>query len=1074
MKRLLLLFCCLLLLTSAVVAQQRTGNIYGTVVDDQRNPLPGVSVTLTGATIAPITTQTSDEGRFRFLSLFPGNDYVLKAELTGFKTKIETGVIVNVAKNSDIMVVMDAGALEEQVTVIAQTPIVDTKRTQITHTVNYEMLQALPSARDPWVILQLTPAIQLDRENVGGVEGGQQPYYQARGGTTQEWTVDGMQTTDMASISSPSYYDFDSFEEINISTGTMDVEHRDAGIVVNIVTRRGGNKLSLGGRFFYTGKNLQTKRPQTVLDANGLSGYNRAEDIKDFGFNAGGPLVKDKAWWWISYGIQEISTLNQINVFDKTWLNNYNGKLNLQLIPSNRFEFLFMLADKVKSGRSSSETYPAGWDQGSQFPWGNPTFKFQDEQMIGDSLFLSLRIGKSNPGFGLTPHDDLQIENLLYFDIANYVQRNTNTWFYSDRPHPYGVLQAQYFNDNILGTAHEIKIGFEYNNNRRIAVGGAPGNINAYIAAYGWYTGIGYNYNYPVLDWDDTGDVQTPPSDMYLVGIQRSTVVDADGTDRIAAYFNDTITMGRFNLNLGLRLDRAKDFLLAQSARSLWLESDDMTGLDPKYSNYAALASSLFEDDVIDSVRNDLMPDTERAYTAAQKIYTFLSPRVGLTYDLFGDGKTILKASYTLYPGGYPGVNFWAQYGLGGYMQFWWWDQNPDGIASKDELYWRDTSQDNLPIYHVYDEDGDFVGDDAREYGWEWWGFNWGSTELSETTDLIDTTTWKTNLTHEVTLSVEKEFVRNLGASLNFTWKKMNRFSRWLAYYPEAPGGGHLRSQSDYEVKGTVPNTLTGSGGATIDPRDAAGTQWWGLKPYSIEGNYTYPTPYQYSVNFPNSRYNTYWGLDFVVTKRLSNKWMANGSFTYQMQKQHIGDSYLEPTLNWANENQLYTFAQGAGSGKINANIFSRWMFKLMGLYQLPWDLTISGTVQGHEGAIVVTNFGVNNYSLDSTGGRTYTIPTVPYGQQDRLKPVYMFNLKLEKMLKLGDTAKMYFSVDCFNIFNNDVISRRYGVSLGTFRFTGTPQAAVQTGYNVPYGQSGVNNEMMNPRLFRLGMRFQF
>jgi hypothetical protein len=174
------------------MAQQRTGNIYGTVVDNDRTPLPGVSVTLTGTTIAPMTTVTSTEGKFRFLSLFPANDYTIKAELQGFKSKTETGIIVNVAKTADITVVLEQGALEEQVTVVAKTPVVDPKKTQITHTVNYEMLQELPSARDPWVVLQMAPAIQMDRENVGGVDSGQQSSFVARGATSNEWTVDGM------------------------------------------------------------------------------------------------------------------------------------------------------------------------------------------------------------------------------------------------------------------------------------------------------------------------------------------------------------------------------------------------------------------------------------------------------------------------------------------------------------------------------------------------------------------------------------------------------------------------------------------------------------------------------------------------------------------------------------------------------------------------------------------------------------------------------------------------------------------------------------------------------------------
>jgi hypothetical protein len=230
-KFLTVLFVCLLAIPLA--AQSRTGNIYGTVQDDEGNPLPGVTVTLTQATIAPMVTVTSEAGVFRFLSLFPGSDYQLKAEMGGFKTKIETGVIVNVGVNANITVVMEVGALEEEVTVIASTPVVTAKKTQITHTVNLEMLQSLPTARDPWVILQMIPSVLVDRENVGGSDSGQQSGFVSKGEATDSWVMDGVQITDMNAISSPTYFDLDMFEEISITTGMTDIEHRERSIVVS-------------------------------------------------------------------------------------------------------------------------------------------------------------------------------------------------------------------------------------------------------------------------------------------------------------------------------------------------------------------------------------------------------------------------------------------------------------------------------------------------------------------------------------------------------------------------------------------------------------------------------------------------------------------------------------------------------------------------------------------------------------------------------------------------------------------------------------------------------------------------
>jgi hypothetical protein len=145
MKKLSILLCCLLL-PLAMTAQERTGNINGIVVDKDGIPLPGVNLTLTGPTIAPMTAQTNSEGRFRFLSLHPGNQFDIKLELQGFKTRTEKGVIIEVGKNADLRIIMEQGTLEEQVTVVAQTPMVQAKKTQVTNTVGYEQLQSLPTA----------------------------------------------------------------------------------------------------------------------------------------------------------------------------------------------------------------------------------------------------------------------------------------------------------------------------------------------------------------------------------------------------------------------------------------------------------------------------------------------------------------------------------------------------------------------------------------------------------------------------------------------------------------------------------------------------------------------------------------------------------------------------------------------------------------------------------------------------------------------------------------------------------------------------------------------------------------
>jgi len=406
----------LMLFAVTLTAQVRTGNIYGKITDTEGNPLPGVSVTLRGPQMAPLTTVTTEMGIYRFVSIPPGSSYEVSAELTGFKKESRTGIIVNVGSNSEINLTMAVGTLEEQVTVVAQTPVVDTKKTTVGAMVDKEAMQSLPSARDPWVVMQMAPAIMLDRENVGGNESGQQSSFFTKGDTANNgytgsnnlWAVDGIDITDPAAQGgSALYYDFDMFEELNITTGgAADVTIQTGGIALNMVTRRGGNKMSLAGRFYLTDGFFQSTNLTQALKDQGVAATNKIQQIKDFGFNAGGPILKDKLWWWGAYGVQDIFVYTIYQTKDQSLLNNYNFKLNAQLLPNNRFEALVTSGAKEKLGRNASVAAPEGDHQRGKYYWGSPIIKLQDEHVFGNNLYLSLKYSFNDAGFGWVPMVD--------------------------------------------------------------------------------------------------------------------------------------------------------------------------------------------------------------------------------------------------------------------------------------------------------------------------------------------------------------------------------------------------------------------------------------------------------------------------------------------------------------------------------------------------------------------------------------------------------------------------------------------------------------------------------------------
>jgi hypothetical protein len=273
-----------------------------------------------------------------------------------------------------------------------------------------------------------------------------------------------------------------------------------------------------------------------------------------------------------------------------------------------------------------------------------------------------------------------------------------------------------------------------------------------------------------------------------------------------------------------------------------------------------------------------------------------------------------------------------------------------------------------------------------------------------------------------------------------------------------------------------LPDTIDVSGVDTLwngDTGEAPDHDWYYRdEAYMAPDGYTFNTagytPYDWRGRRPD--YNRgFYGVDIIFTKRLSNKWMFNGSLTWQHQAQHIGDEgYMSPNNLWATNDRLYAPLIGGASGKINQYTYSRWLIKAGGLYQLPYDFNVSFAFLAREGWVIQETVGYVDYALPNTRSRSYTSYIQPFGT-DRLNTFFRFDVRLEKVITLGDTGRIYLMADFFNIFNSKLENRRYQKGWGTvYRYSDrsisyTPNS---TAYTL--------NEILNPRLLRLGVRFQF
>ena len=442
--------------------------------------LPGVTVTLTGPSLLqPQTATTMETGSFQFPRLNVGT-YTVKFELAGFKTVVREGIEVTVGFNANVSTQLGVSSVQETVTVTGESPIVDTKQVGTKQTFTLDQLQNIPSARDPWVILQQTAGIAMDRENIGGNMSGQQSNYISRGGnpTNNKWSLDGVDITDMSATgASPAYYDFDTFQEMTINTGGVDVTQQTGGVGINLVTKSGTDKFKGSSRYFWTGEKFQSNNITDEIRTQGATSGNPIQDIKDYGFEAGGPLRRGTAWVWGSIGKQtvdvgvigfykptaecqafrptpigsrnplaaDLDDVNDCLNTDRTLLMQTSLKGEVQLFKGNKLSMFNNFNKKERNARGASDLNPietttpqkAVDKSFGKYLWNtgpNPTYKFGDQWVVSDRLLLDLQYAHVGNNFTL----GLQSPDLRTTQPTLVVSTGLNGRSALERVHPSG------------------------------------------------------------------------------------------------------------------------------------------------------------------------------------------------------------------------------------------------------------------------------------------------------------------------------------------------------------------------------------------------------------------------------------------------------------------------------------------------------------------------------------------------------------------------------------------------------------------------------------------------------------
>ncbi|HYT69578.1 MAG TPA: TonB-dependent receptor [Vicinamibacterales bacterium] len=579
-----LMFCAVVLVAPSARAQVFTGRIDVTVTDSTGAVLPGVTIEAIGAQNQNTTTDA--KGEAHLLNL-PSGTYQVRAALQGFANYLNRAVPVSAGSVIPLRVTLGVQGVAEQVQVSAEVPIVEPKRQAISTNITNQELQNIPTARDPWVVLQTVPGVIVDRVNVGGSESGQQSNYIAKGATTGDntWYMDGIPITDMSALgSSPSYYDFDMFQEMQVTTGGTDARQATPGVQMNFVLKSGTNTPHGSARTYYENKRLQGNNlPSDLVEAlGGTSGKgNRLNKYADYGGELGGPVVRDRLWGWASFGRTDVNTQTLAGVADKTKLTDVAAKLQAAFSKKLRGNFTFFSGNKEKDGRGAGPFNPpeTTWIQNGP----SKMYKGEIDYVASSSLFLTARGAHVNGPFTLTPKGGL--DNGQVFLDSDGVFHNSNLYSSNDRP------QIVFNGDgNWFRGRHEVRFGTSVRN-------------------YTDDTILRYAGDFLDVEIDPNGTTIAIPIRPYHQ-VNRALYT--------SAYVGDTLTMDRLTLNGSVRFDRAT-------------------------SSVDAITVSAHP------VVPDILPGVSAPEIKNAVVWNTLSPRAGATYALGGDRKTLARVSYSAF-----------------------------------------------------------------------------------------------------------------------------------------------------------------------------------------------------------------------------------------------------------------------------------------------------------------------------------------------------------------------------------------------------------------------------------------
>lgn len=601
-----LLRALLLIVIAAIPALAQTtsattATVIGTVADSSGGTLPGVTVNLSGTSMMGVqSTVTTEDGSYRFISVPPG-EYKLTFDLPGFSTITREAVRLTANFTATINVTMGMAALQENVTVTGASPVVDTTSTSISTTFDKETLANLPSARDYWAILSEAPGVKMQRIDVGGSAAGTQTTYFVYGTTGQvRPMVEGINSARKAPAPSA-------------TTSTTAPSRKSRSAAARRAPRapcpacsrsssrsRAATPTTARSTATRNGKGCSLYNIDAAQVKAGVTGgggleprdTNRLSSYSDKNADIGGFLMKDKAWWYASVRALDANvryTNYPVEVF-KTELRNLTVKGTYQLSQNNKLIGYYQPSSKVQPTRLDRQLLNATT---AIHLATDDSFRQDYAPLLWKAEWNSILTPSTffEPRAGAFGYD---WEDTSAGNAPSYEDYNTNIVSGRARARDYliparnQVLGLLSYLSGWIGT-HNFKVGGEFFRETQTA-----------------YRFKG-SYN-DVLHVLRSG----VPSE----GLLFEPAASENGLYVFGSYLQDNWKVNnRLTLNLGLRYHYYRNFLPEQTHEAFSYTTSPILFPEVKDLNH----------------------------------WNLPAPRLGFTYSLTDDGKTVLKGNYGKY-----------------------------------------------------------------------------------------------------------------------------------------------------------------------------------------------------------------------------------------------------------------------------------------------------------------------------------------------------------------------------------------------------------------------------------------